>query len=292
MYTLLASLLLVTVLPTAQITVDVASGKVTQAQEPTTAAKKPLTNADVVRLVKAGLAQSTILAAIQEGILAFDTSPDALIELKVQGVPPNIIEAMLQHSPEMGTDTAVSGSAKTNALNNYSGPAKGFDSGADISLLAEGVYYKGPKGWLKLEQLNMAGGGAKHVGKMLVPGLTPQMVWTFRGAEAPVQISERRPVFYVKRSLYRANVPGRSERDLVIVRFDKKRDHRELQTTSGGSMFTFKAGYSKERMPEITTARISESVFSVIPKTDLDPGEYLISFGGVGVAGFDFGIEK
>jgi hypothetical protein len=35
-----------------------------------------------------------------------------------------------------------------------------------------------------------------------------------------------------------------SGRDMVIVRFDQKKDHRELQTTSGGNMFTFKAGLS------------------------------------------------
>jgi hypothetical protein len=73
---------------------------------------------------------------------------------------------------------------------------------ADVSLLSEGTYYKGPNGWVRIEPLTMAGGGAKHVGKMLVPGLTPQMVWTFRGAEAPVRIAEPKPTFYVRVSPY------------------------------------------------------------------------------------------
>jgi len=54
-----------------------------------------------------------------------------------------------------------------------------------------------------------------------------------------IQISEHRPTFYVRELPALANIAGRSERDLVIVRFDKKKDHRELQTTSGGNMFTF-----------------------------------------------------
>ena|SRR6516162_6614911 len=47
---------------------------------------KPLTNADVVSMVKAGLAESTILLAIQRGPTDFDTSPQALVSLKSEGV--------------------------------------------------------------------------------------------------------------------------------------------------------------------------------------------------------------
>ena len=48
--------------------------------------KKLLTNADVVQLIKAGLDESTVLLAIQQGQANFDTSPTALIDLKPQGV--------------------------------------------------------------------------------------------------------------------------------------------------------------------------------------------------------------
>jgi hypothetical protein len=85
------------------------------------------------------------------------------------------------------------------------------------------------------------------------------------------------------------NVPGHSERDIVLVRFDKKKDHRELQMTSGASVFTFKAGFSKEKTPDIVVNRISESVFTITPQQDLAPGEYLLTF-GLGASGFDFGI--
>ena len=68
----------------------------------------------------------------------------------------------------------------------------------DVQSLADGFYYKTPQGWQKLEPISMAGGGLKHVGKMFVPGLTPQMVWTFRDAESPVQIENKRPTFCIK----------------------------------------------------------------------------------------------
>src|SRR2546430_2444978 len=57
---------------------------------------KPLTNADVVTMVKAGLPETTVILAIQKGPANFDTSPQALIELKNQGVSTKIMDAMLQ----------------------------------------------------------------------------------------------------------------------------------------------------------------------------------------------------
>ena len=162
----------------------------------------------------------------------------------------------------------------------------------DIQKLADGFYYKTQQGWQKLEPTQMAGGGLKHAGKMFVPGLTPQMVWTFRGAESPIQIVEPRPTFCIKEQPMLSEMAGRSERDVVIVRFDKKKDHRELQTTSGGNMFTFKSGFSKERLPDVTTSKIADGIFTVTPNQDLPLGEYLITFSSVGVNGYDFGIKR
>jgi hypothetical protein len=138
----------------------------------------------------------------------------------------------------------------------------------------------------------MTGGGSTHMGKMLVPGLTPQIVWTFRGAEAPVQMSERRPAFFVKQSQYLTGIPGHTDRDVVLVRFNKKKDHRELQTSSGGNALTFKSGFSKDKTPEITVTRISDTIFKVTPSENLQAGEYLLTFGGSGALGYDFGVTK
>ncbi len=77
----------------------------------------------------------------------------------------------------------------------------------------------------------------------------------------------------------------------MIVRFDKKKDHRELQTTNGGNVFTFKGGLSKDRMPDITTKTVSDGVFMVTPTEDLKPGEYMITFDAVGTDGYDFGVR-
>ena len=257
-----------------------------QAASPQTAAHqehKRLTNADVVGMVKAGLADSTILLAIEQNPSDFDTSPTALVELKNQGVSAAVLEAMMRARDSAPATSERLGTAQ---------PSSNDGKTEGVELLAEGVYYKGPTGWVKLEQIMMAGGGAKHMAKMLVPGLTPQIVWTFRGAEAPVQMAEPKPTLFVKQSPYMVNVAGHSERDIVLVRFDKKKDHRELQTTSGGNVLTFKSGFSKDKTPDITVARLSETIFKVTPNADLQPGEYLLTFGAGGALGYDFGITR
>lgn len=61
---------------------------------------KPITNADVVSMIKANLSETTIIAAIKLGPSDFDTSPMALIELKKQDVTDAMQQAMMQTQPQ------------------------------------------------------------------------------------------------------------------------------------------------------------------------------------------------
>lgn len=56
--------------------------------------EKPLTNADVIEMVKANVATETIIAKIEVSRCHFDTNPSVLAELKYRGVPGSIIIAM------------------------------------------------------------------------------------------------------------------------------------------------------------------------------------------------------
>ncbi len=62
------------------------------AQAPTDQA---LTNADIVKMMKAGLPESVILREIRMSNTDFATSPAALIELKKQGASERILHAVL-----------------------------------------------------------------------------------------------------------------------------------------------------------------------------------------------------
>lgn len=78
--------------------------------------KSPLTNKDVISMVKGGLAESTIVLAIQHSPTQFDTSPQALIELRGQGVPEKVLNAMLS-----------AGSGKPSVATAAQTPAKAVD---------------------------------------------------------------------------------------------------------------------------------------------------------------------
>lgn len=75
------------------------------AQEP----QRILTNSDVSNMAKSGLSDQTIILVIQKGQTKFETSPEALISLKKDGVSDQVLNAMLaaaanppsKASPEM-----------------------------------------------------------------------------------------------------------------------------------------------------------------------------------------------
>src|SRR5918912_4566260 len=54
-----------------------------------------LTNASIVKLVRAGFKEKTVIAIIRSRPSRFDLAPDRLIELKRNGVSENVILAML-----------------------------------------------------------------------------------------------------------------------------------------------------------------------------------------------------
>ena len=64
-------------------------------------ADAPLTNADIVKMVKAGIPESVILRKVHLSESNFTTSPNALIELKRQHVPDDVMEAMLDSEAPM-----------------------------------------------------------------------------------------------------------------------------------------------------------------------------------------------
>jgi len=69
----------------------------------------PLTNAEIIKLVKAGFKEKTIVLIIAARLPNFDLSPDRMIQLKRNGVNENIIIAMLAR--QEGTEPALDDSS-------------------------------------------------------------------------------------------------------------------------------------------------------------------------------------
>jgi len=55
----------------------------------------PMTNEDVIKMVKGGLGEATVIQAVQGAENGFDTSPDGLIKLKQGGVSEKVIQEIL-----------------------------------------------------------------------------------------------------------------------------------------------------------------------------------------------------
>jgi outer membrane lipoprotein-sorting protein len=68
-------------------------------------AQHTMTNADIVNMAKSGVGDQTIILMIQKGTRKFDTSPDAVIELKKAGVSDTVLNAMLSASSDVATST-------------------------------------------------------------------------------------------------------------------------------------------------------------------------------------------
>lgn len=77
------------------VLVFVAGAATARAQGPSPAAPPTLTNAAVVKLVRAGFKEKTVIAIISTRPVSFDLAPDRLIELKKGGVPERVILAMI-----------------------------------------------------------------------------------------------------------------------------------------------------------------------------------------------------
>ena len=80
------------------VLVFVAAAAVARAQGPSPGAATTLTNASVVKLVRAGFKEKTLISIINARPVSFDLSPDRLIELKKGGVPERVILAMIARS--------------------------------------------------------------------------------------------------------------------------------------------------------------------------------------------------
>ncbi|MFZ0980578.1 MAG: hypothetical protein WAN23_14355 [Candidatus Acidiferrales bacterium] len=84
----------------------VLSGSVPASQDTKTpqapqATAKPLTNADVLDMLKAGLSQEIVIAKIKASSCEFDTAPAALKELKAANIPEAVILAMVEAPSEV-----------------------------------------------------------------------------------------------------------------------------------------------------------------------------------------------
>jgi hypothetical protein len=92
-------------------------------------------------------------------------------------------------------------------------------------------------------------------------------------------------------STYSIATQPQDARSLMMVRLAKKKKSREL-TYAGGSVFNFHSGVDADDLVETVLAPFEGGGYTLRPKTDLKPGEYVIVTRGImGMVGYGYGYD-
>jgi hypothetical protein len=249
--------------------------------------KKPLTNADVMKMVKAELPESTVIAAIEGNPVAFDSSVDALIELKSGGVSPKIIEAMLTPRHPIPKEAPAPTAPP---------PIPMMGPGMRAMALNDVILFDGEK----QIQMYQSAKDSRLGGLMIpIPGFSGFHYWQLRGAAAKQRVASPLPRFRVALA---GNI--RAEDAIVLTRWEPRSNgSREIKVKTTKGVTLNSVGISSapvfplERVIPMKYAELTESlsapgarIVEVTPKDALVPGEYALIVSDS--EPYDFGIEK
>jgi hypothetical protein len=225
------------------------------------AAAKPLSNADVVAMLKAGLPENTIILSIQQSPGKFDIAPQSLILLKKQGVNAKIIDAMLKK--QSGSGTAKS-TAVASAPSTFNG-VRVIINGESVAMKRGRVLRRSSSGWLSLVT---AFGDSKNRAVL-------------EGNASRLRLKDTKPVFEV--ALPEDVAP---EGYVNLLRLEVKEDRRQIETSRSGFSLSdgarSKEGFASDRRVylefEDTGNRTTSGyvVYRAIPSGSMPSGEYAI----------------
>jgi hypothetical protein len=253
--------------------------------------KDVLTNENVVALVKAGLSKTVILTTIQNSDTKFDVSTDAMIALKKNGVPDEVIAAMVnRHSVNVVMANASPTGADQNANKQNAG-----------------IYYEDPVSHSQT-QLESSIFSQSKSGSLMLANITYGIARTkskavLSGAQANFQVNNTNPVFYF---IFPANSNGNSignERRLtgwlgnatnpnefMLIKFKVTKKGREVITGSFGTYTGFSSGIEDENKVAYRFTKQSPGVYKVYFESPLPIGEYAFIFAGAsGASAEDMG---
>jgi hypothetical protein len=238
---------------------------VARAQEDTKLRKR-FSNQDVIEMAKAGLSDDVIITKIRQAYdagpdaVSFDTSVDGLKSLKGANVPDSVIKVMINPTPPPAT--VVAGTSSISVDPSLPPPEVG-------------VYWRDERKFILIQGqavTNTKTGG--KAGSFFTDGLRNQH-WdaTIEGNTSKNVVRERQPVFY----LY---VPdGDDSSDYVLVKLNKKGDHREFQIGSFGGIRGGKSGVQKDKEVAFSAEHVGIRVYKIKLDEGLKPGEYAFFMG-------------
>jgi len=199
-------------------------------------AEAPMTNQDVINMVKAKLPADTIVMAVKAAKPDFDTSANGLIKLQAAGVPSDVIEAVI---------ASDNGGAKTAA------PVAQAPGMPGVAI-----------GTWNPEEVILVDGGEKIPMRYLTPQMRSAvrgLGWggmaqyaVLRGTRANLRLKGNQPEFLVA-------VPSNAQPDsyLTIVALAvRKNNSREIMV--GGGYMSYSTGVATDRVMATTSERLED----------------------------------
>jgi len=219
---------------------------------------KPMTNQDVINMVKAQLPEGTIVTAIQSAKPGFDTSANGLIKLKNAGAPAAVIDAVLATGAGGGA-TAAGGSGAANT-----------------------------RGTFNPEELMLVDGGTTTPMRYLTPQIrhaARAFGWggvagyaVLRGTQASLRLKNPQPEFLIA---VPANAQPESYYTLVNMAV-RNNGTREIMV--GGGYMSYSSGVANDRVVRTTSEKLANQssapkdfiVYRIKLDAPLLPGEYAV----------------
>ena len=219
---------------------------------------KPMTNQDVINMVRAKLPENTVLMAVRAAKPEFDTTADGLIKLKTAGVPQGVIETMIAVQSGGGSGLSVSGNAGTAV-------AAGSWNPEEVILIDGGgrtpMRYLTPQMRNALRALGW-GGMAQYA--------------VLRGTRASLRLKSRQPEFLLA-------VPSNAQAEsyyTIVSLAVRKNNSREILV--GGGYMGYSTGVATDRIVPTASERLSDQsaapqnfvIYRIKVSQPMPPGEY------------------
>jgi hypothetical protein len=230
-----------------------------------------ITNADVIKLVNAGLSGDVIASTVSNAPARnFDLSVDGLIALKQAHVPDAVIQAM--------TRAGASAAPPAAAASGSAAAAQVADASIQRPEEAGRFFIVGPGG--KLRKMEPARAAVAKVERDLFEG--NQASYRLYGAHSPVRVTDPNVALVVKivpkdnKFHLLGDYETHDVSDLYYRRFETVEGARQTYVSAE------KRGRHYNHTPdpgefEFTVTKLAADLYKVTPKEPLIPGEYCIS---------------
>lgn len=226
---------------------------------------KPLTNQDVIRLVKLGLTAEIINTKIAESPANFDLSIDGLAALAQNKVPNEVIRAMQAKSSNAPRPAAPSG-GNTNA-----NEPKSVAKDSSIPLPPDKGAYLWDGKQLHLLHRNEATSMGQNVLRAITPGVKKKMEVQLKGAQAKTAFDHNQPTIIV--SGLGEVVPGVPSFRLLQIKTGGFR--KDLRIVGTYDINAFSGSVSRvDNEIECTIKKMAEGIYAFTSAKPLADGEY------------------